>query len=65
MKTPQLNERVLALCALIAKEEDPGKFQLLAQELNDALENGERKVEHAQSTTACRTAKVSSISPQP
>jgi hypothetical protein len=55
----------LALCALIAKEEDPGKFQLLAQELNVALENGERKVEHAQSTTACRTAKVSSISPQP
>jgi hypothetical protein len=53
------NERVVALCTLIAEEKDPAKFALLASQLKDALENNERKVERAG-----RTAKVSYISPQ-
>jgi hypothetical protein len=62
MATLHSNERVLALCALITEEKDPGKFQLLVHELNDALENAERKAQLA--TTAHRTANVSDISPQ-
>ena len=64
MTTSHSNDRVMALCALIAEEKDPGKFLLLVRELNDAFENVGVKFEHAQSTTARRTAKVSSISPQ-
>jgi hypothetical protein len=52
MQTPHSNEHVPVLCALIAKEEDPGKFLLLVRELNDVLENRGVKFEHAQSTTA-------------
>ena len=65
MTTPHLNERVLALCALIAKEKDPGKFLLLVSKLTDVFENAGVKFEHAKSTTtARRTAKVHNISPQ-
>ena len=64
MITPHSNERLLALCALIAQEKDHGKFLLLVRELNDALENRGVEFEHAQSTTARSTAKVSNISPQ-
>ena len=35
---PHSNERVLALCALIAEEKDPIKFQMLVGELSNALE---------------------------
>ena len=61
MTTPHLNERVLALCALIAEEKDPGKFLLLVRELDDAFEKMGVKFEHAQSTTAHRKANVSYI----
>jgi hypothetical protein len=64
MKIPQLNERVLALCALITKEEDPGRFHLLVEELNGVFENGEREVGYARSTTTHRGSKVISISPR-
>ena len=61
MTTPHLNERVLALCALISEEKDPGKFLLLVRELDDAFEKMGAKFEHARSTTAHRKANVSYI----
>jgi len=64
MKTSHSKERLLALCALIAEEKDPGKFLLLVQELNSAFENQERKVENAPSATAHRTGSVRAISPR-
>ena len=64
MQTPHLTERMLTLCALIVEEKDPGKFLLLVRELNDAFENGERKVKHARLTTTRHTAKVLNISSQ-
>ena len=39
MITPDSNERLFALCALIAEEKDQSKFLLLVQELNGLLEN--------------------------
>jgi hypothetical protein len=62
MKTSHSNQRVLALCALIAEEKEPEKFLLLVHELNDAFENKERGVENARLTSA--RPKVSVISPQ-
>ena len=64
MTTSHSNERVLALCALIAEEKDPGKFLLLVRELNDAFENVGVKFERARPTAARRTANVGNISPQ-
>jgi len=65
MTSPHLNERVLALCALIVEEKDPGKFQVLVRELDDAFEKMGVHFEHAGSTTAHRKANVSYISPRP
>jgi hypothetical protein len=62
MKTSHSNDRLLALCALIAEEKDPGKFQLLVHELNNALESRDRRVENAQLPSEHPRAKVSVIS---
>jgi hypothetical protein len=62
MTTPHSNERLFALCALIAEEKDPGKFLLLVHELNNAFESSERNVEDARLNSARRRAKVSVIS---
>ena len=64
MKTSHSNERLLALCALIAEEKDPGKFLLLVQELNSAFENEQREVETAPSATAHRRGSVRAVSPR-
>ena len=64
MTAPHLNERVLALCALIAEEKDPGKFLLLVRELDDAFEKMGVEFETARTPTAHRTAYVSYISPR-
>ena len=65
MITPHMKERMLPLCALIAKEKDHDKFLRLVLELNDALENGSAGVEHGRPTRAPPTTKVRNISPQP
>jgi hypothetical protein len=62
MKTSHSNQRLLALCALIAEEKDPDKFLLLVHELNDAFENKERGVGNSHLTSA--RPKGSVISPQ-
>jgi len=64
MTAPHLNERVLALCALIAEEKDPGKFLLLVRDLNDAFEKMDVEFEHARTPAAHRVANVSYISPR-
>jgi hypothetical protein len=64
MKTSQSNERLLALCALIAEEKDPDRFTLLVHELSSLLNDRTLSIEQEQSRIALRGAKVSDISPQ-
>jgi hypothetical protein len=43
--TPEERDRMHLLCERIAKEQDHDKFVTLVQELNDLLENKERRLE--------------------
>lgn len=43
--TPEERERMHLLCERIAKEQDHEKFVKLVQDLNDLLENKERRLE--------------------
>ncbi len=55
MTTLHAKERAWALCGLIAEEKNSDKLLLLVSELNDVLEEDDRKVE-----PASRTAQVTS-----
>jgi hypothetical protein len=46
--TPEEKERMHVLCERIAKEQDHDKFVKLVQELNDLLENKERRLDDSQ-----------------
>ncbi len=45
--TPEERDEMFALCAQIAVEKDPQKFNTLVQKLNDLLESKERRLDDA------------------